>query len=342
MHHRHVIRNVFIFLAAAAAGCDTVPVPTGPFSRLIVFGDSLSDTGNILKETGLVPVAPYFDGRFSNGENWIDVLARHYGLEARPSYIGGTNYAQGASTTSAGLTNYSGIPLGPNVRQQVELYRGTPDGTELFVVWGGAKDVFDLLDGDCAATPARIADNVFAAVTALYARGGRQFLVPNLPDIGLAPRYRGRSRETLATQLSHDVNAALAARLDTIESFPGITVYRLDIETLFAATVANPPPGITNVTDAAWNGSYIGFLGGGELVPNPDTYIFWDFVHLSRDGHALIAQAAIDKINSELVTPTPNGLPTTGGFALPPAVDYWLTWFSLVGQRSNDPLECRY
>lgn len=342
MNFRAALRTAIFCLAAVLAGCDAVPAPTGPFSRMIVFGDSLCDTGNILKETGIAPGAPYFEGRFSNGETWVETLARHYGLQVLPSYTGGTNYAQGASTSSIGLTTFSGLPLGPNVLQQVQLYRGTPDGTELFVVWGGANDVFDIINGDCTATPDAVADNVFGAVAALYGRGGRQFLVPNLPDIGLAPRYRGRSREALATQLSQDVNAALAARLDTVETFPGVKVYRLDVEALFADIVANPPPGITNVTDSAWTGSFLGYLGGGELVENPDAYIFWDFVHPTRAGHTIVAAAAIAKVDSELVMPTPNHAPMPGSFALPPAVDYWLTWFSLVGQPSDDPNQCRY
>jgi len=335
-------RIILISFALGIVGCDTIPGPTGPFSRLIIFGDSLSDTGNIHKESGLVPGAPYFEGRFSNGENWVELFARHYGLEARPSYIGGTNFAQGASSSSFGLTDYSGIPLGPNVRQQIDLYRGQPDGTELFVVWSGANDLFDVLNGDCAATPDAIADNLFAAVTALYARGGRQFLVPNMPDLGVVPRYRGRSREALATQLSLEVNAALGARLDVIEAFPNITVYRLDIQSLFAETIANPPAGITNVTDSAWSGSFLGYLGGGEVVEHPEEYIFWDSIHPTHAGHGLVAQAAIALVDSQLVVPTPNGQPTTLSLQLPPAVDYWLTWFSLVGQPGDSPGECRY
>lgn len=335
-------RNILICLALVIAGCDTIPAPTGPFSRLIVFGDSLSDTGNILKESGLVPGAPYFEGRFSNGESWVEVFARHYGLEARPSYVGGTNFAQGASSSSFGLANYSGLPLGPNVRQQIELYRGQPDGTELFVVWSGANDLFDVLNGDCSATPDAIADSLFGAIAALYGRGGRQFLVPNMPNLGIVPRYRERSREALAMQLSLELNAALSARLDVIETFPDITVYRLDIESFFAETVANPPAGITNVTDSAWTGSFLGYLGGGQLVENPDAYIFWDSVHPTRAGHGLIAQAAIALIDSELVSPTANGRPESFTLTLPPAVDYWLTWFSLVGQPGGSPNECRF
>ena len=38
-----------------------------PFDELIVFGDSLSDTGNVFISFGAPPSPPYFNGRFSNG-----------------------------------------------------------------------------------------------------------------------------------------------------------------------------------------------------------------------------------------------------------------------------------
>ena len=40
------------------------------FSELVVFGDSLSDTGNLYAASGgFPPSPPYFDGNFSNGLN---------------------------------------------------------------------------------------------------------------------------------------------------------------------------------------------------------------------------------------------------------------------------------
>ena len=58
------------------------------FTELTVFGDSLSDTGNVLSLTGDVlppgpgsPVpGPYFNGRFSNGPVWVDQAADRLGL----------------------------------------------------------------------------------------------------------------------------------------------------------------------------------------------------------------------------------------------------------------------
>ena len=48
-------------------------VPT--FNGLTIFGDSLSDPGNLLALKGFFPPFPYSEGRFSNGDIWVDYLA---------------------------------------------------------------------------------------------------------------------------------------------------------------------------------------------------------------------------------------------------------------------------
>lgn len=81
---------------------DAEPEPSSDrvFDRIYIFGDSLSDSGNIFRATGAVqayqeifsldlPVTPasppYFEGRFTNGLTWADNLAADLGLELTPS-----------------------------------------------------------------------------------------------------------------------------------------------------------------------------------------------------------------------------------------------------------------
>src|SRR3954454_11101885 len=98
---RHVLLLLLgLFLAPVAA-----PAQAGPYSALYSFGDSLSDTGNALIISSTVPglqpqpVPPYFNGRFSNGPNWIDQLSARLGLgPAIPSLAGGTNFSVGLAT----------------------------------------------------------------------------------------------------------------------------------------------------------------------------------------------------------------------------------------------------
>jgi len=70
------------------------------FSKIYVFGDSLSDPSNIYNATSFVqwfdgllgleipvlpPSPPYFEGRYSNGPIWIDYLAEDLGITVTPS-----------------------------------------------------------------------------------------------------------------------------------------------------------------------------------------------------------------------------------------------------------------
>src|SRR5205814_3975919 len=86
------------------------------FSGIVVFGTSLSDSGNAFALVGdastppdfalsplLIPSAPYAKGghHFSNGATWVEQLARSAGLSAsvRPALLdpAATNYAVGAA-----------------------------------------------------------------------------------------------------------------------------------------------------------------------------------------------------------------------------------------------------
>lgn len=61
---------IFALMPRVAAAFDLLR-----FERLVVFGDSLSDNGNALFLDPLFfmpPTPPYFNGRFSNGLNWVD------------------------------------------------------------------------------------------------------------------------------------------------------------------------------------------------------------------------------------------------------------------------------
>lgn len=66
------------------------------FDRMYVFGDSLSDTGNVSNVTRFVqtldpstsvqpPSPPYFQGRYSNGPLWVDYLADAFDVDLVPS-----------------------------------------------------------------------------------------------------------------------------------------------------------------------------------------------------------------------------------------------------------------
>ena len=108
------------------------------YTSIVIFGDSLSDTGNVAhltqKKHGLRIPGPgplggnYTDGRFTDGDDTIPAAQKYFGLwveqfaallPAKPiiknSLDGGTDYAYGSATTGNGTTL---VTLGPSLRQR--------------------------------------------------------------------------------------------------------------------------------------------------------------------------------------------------------------------------------
>lgn len=293
-------------LSVTAALALTVSIAhASSFSEMVNFGDSLSDTGNIFDLTTslspLVDIAPgspgYYNGRFSNGPIWIDQFATLMSLPApSPSRLGGTDYAYGLAHSGSGNTQV----LIPNIQTQIGDWttNHTSTSDQLFTVLGGAMDLLDTLDNnDPAATQTanatQAAHNIAAGLQSLYNDGARNILVANLPDLGLVPRYHNTASQSQATADTNTFNTTLAADLATLDAAsPGLNLYLLDLQSLFADAIANPAAyGLTNITDPAYTGDP-DYLGSGTAVANPAGYLFWDSVHPTTTGHSMLAQAA--------------------------------------------------
>ncbi|MDP2324933.1 MAG: SGNH/GDSL hydrolase family protein, partial [Gammaproteobacteria bacterium] len=198
--------------------------PAFAFSAMYVFGDSLSDTGNVSVATfGTVPAAPYAPGRFSNGPVWVETLSANLGLGAvNPSSLGGKNFAWGGAVTGPTLTSTF-----PTLTQQAAAYLGgvggVADASALYVVWGGGNDVR-------AGNITNSVTNLSAIITSLASAGATTFLVPNLPDIGLTPEAiaAGPAAVFGATYLSTTFNAQLAAAMPALASGLGVNIISLD------------------------------------------------------------------------------------------------------------------
>ena len=161
----------------AAVICISARAHAASFSRLNVFGDSFSDTGNAYLNLGgtipfppfpagsitvppfpLIPNAPYPRGALipslTNGPNWTEVLGTRLGLPVLPSTLGGTNFAfGGADSGPLPSVPASIIPSlttqfnGPAAPPTSPFFGGGPiDPSALFAVWGGNNDIRRALD----------------------------------------------------------------------------------------------------------------------------------------------------------------------------------------------------
>ena len=231
-----------------------------PFSRIIVFGDSLSDTGNAAMLTGgLFPPPMYYDeGRMSNGAIWVEHLAESLGMELQPE----DQYA--VAGACSGIENFAawryGIPqlAGTGLQWQIATFLsdsgpGQVDPNALYIVWIGANDIFLDPEGNMNATVSQAIQNTAGAVYTLASRGARHILVANLPDLGLTPLGLDQGPEISAqlSGLTGVYNFYLGQAMDSLEAV-GIRTIRLDAAGLIREIAADPESfGLANATDRA-------------------------------------------------------------------------------------------
>jgi outer membrane lipase/esterase len=291
---RRLIRQLSCIAGLALAAA--VASPAWAYSKLVVFGDSLSDSGNnalaigtapdqVITGNGYVPTFPYASGTYSDGPVWASSFAAGLGLELMPSLAGGSNYAFGGARTSGGTA--------PSLASQVTSFLGDTGGAApgdaLYVLAGGgnnARDAFAAIALDGAplgrtllANALTYARDLRQMVGQLQAAGAADIVVWNVPNLGLAPAVAafGAEASFVGQLVSNTMNNALARQLGGIG---GVRI--LDINGLFAGVVANPGAyGLANVTDAC------GAIAGCD----PWTYLFWDGIHPTSAGHALLADA---------------------------------------------------
>jgi outer membrane lipase/esterase len=264
--------------------------------RVISFGDSLTDNGNLYALTGFPP-APY-NQRFTNGITWTEILAG--GSQTSPfqgTGVGGsTNLAFGGARTDGVVA--PGLP--PGIPAQVDAfsgYGGTYGPRDLVTVWGGANNIFQFLQSGAPLSSATItansvaaASSELAAVQTIIARGGRTLLVANLPDIGVAPQFAGTAGQGAATLGAGAFNAALNTGLQQIAAAsPGVNIVQMDSNLLFQQVTANAAAfGFTNVTQQCIQ--VAACVAGNAAARNQ--FLFWDGVHPTAAGHAIVAQYA--------------------------------------------------
>ncbi len=271
---------LFLVPAGVSAGC---------FSDLIVFGDSLSDNGNLHEIFGVPPGPPYFEGRFSNGPTWVEILATRLDLD--PDSM--QNFATGGAKT--GSDNFL-IPEASGLLTQINAFvtaNPEADPHALCVVWAGANDFFGELE-DPESTITAAVTNIATAVIMLAGVGAETILVPNLPDLGKTPDLLATDDPMViggAGQISRAFNDALAGVLQGLESQLGIVIVQLDVLTLFEEVLGQPEAfGFTNVTEPCLQ------LDPPAVCDSPDQYLFWDGVHPTTAGHSVIADAAYQEL----------------------------------------------
>lgn len=262
-------------------------------------------------ETGLSPNIPGLAGGPITAKPGCTSYAQ--GSARVTSPLGPNSVALQAAPFGQATLGLTAKPIAAQMAAHLAVAGGSYTGRELVTVLAGANDVFMELaffgQPGGAATPEAAVTNVATAgatlgqliKTQVLAKGAKQVLVLNLPDMAGTPSAMAQPVQIrgLIDAMVTAFNAQLAAQLAGV---PGVVIGNVYAES--KSQLANPAQyGLTNVTTPV--------CGPNALSPSPTTpgtslvcnasnqiagdvshYFFADDVHPTPYGHQLLSQFA--------------------------------------------------
>ncbi|MFW0759069.1 esterase EstP [Pseudomonas sp. H11T01] len=313
-------QTLFVPLAGCllALACAQAIAAPSPYSKFIVFGDSLNDAGTFADPGGPAGATQRFTNR--TGPIYLDGSGEIRAANSTQLLGGKLGFSpdQTAASTSAVRAN-QGLPDGNNwavggyrTDQILDSITTTSDTGErsragylptnnfradpnaLYYLSGGGNDFLQgrvtSLDGASAA-----ADRLVSSVQTLQQAGARYIMVWLLPDIGLTPAINGTPLQAFTSQLSAQFNTELVSQLQSVNA----EIIPLNIPLLLKETFANPAQfGLAtdqNLTATCFSGDSCtenARYGINSATPDPTKLIYNDSVHPTETGQRLIADYA--------------------------------------------------
>lgn len=338
-----------LVITAAMAGGTSSVWAASPYSAMYAFGDSFSDTGNLVGALATRPVEDvlawwppfaipgyadgFFQGRPTNGLSAVEHLAGTLG-------IGLTNYAwTGALSGHGNVLPFVNTAFGATgLRDQVDTHlalTGSADPDALYFVWGGHNDFWGLGQ----ALPASLGDetrraalqqagltaaqDIAANVDALVEAGARNILVLNSIALEHEPFWASAfAADPDLRALLHEgvdtMNIRLDSLLDTLDSSrPALNLMRFDAQNWYEDTIAavlagNAPGGLTNAASACFDFNGSAFAACGT----PDEYFFWDSIHLTTAAYSMLASELAGVAAAPVPEPSAATMLAAGGVLL--------------------------
>ncbi len=295
---------------ASSALLWTAPASAQSVDRIVAFGDSYADDGNLFELVGIDPPFVYPTGRFSGGTNFVDTMSTLLNAPVDNFAIGGAF----TGTTNFGIANINddpaapqGIPGfptevgaflaggGPDAFPRVD---GTFDANDLVVVSIGGNDArfYQFNGGTVAGAPARAQVSVAeasAGLNALVDAGARNitFLAG---DVGRLPEVDGLPIAAVGSAYATAFNNGIQAELADLAS-EGVIVNYLNLNTVgdvvennlaaFGLTSAGACPAPDCIADASLQSRYLFYV---------------DQVHLTSVGFAIVGRYAVRQLEAPL------------------------------------------
>ncbi|KAL5706323.1 hypothetical protein ACHQM5_024509 [Ranunculus cassubicifolius] len=316
MAEKWISPSLLLILSLSMAANAAVPA-------IYIFGDSLVDVGtNDYRQTIARADFPYNGidfpgskptGRFSNGLNTADTLARQMGFSrSPPPYLSllnntnnlnshiqlGINFASGGS----GLLDTTGS----------SRYGSAVTLTEQVKQFNSVRKTIDRLQGENA-TKRFLSKSIFITSVAamilwifttqiiarLYSLGARKFGVISVPPIGCCPYYRAENPKSGCLEDLNKYARIFHSSLKTLlkeirREFKDVKYSLGNAYEMVKSFMDNPLPfGFKEVkTACCGNGTYNGHspcLPDAHLCSNRHEYLFWDLYHPTQAAAELAA-----------------------------------------------------
>ena len=304
------------------------------YTGVYVFGDSLVDAGNALKLaewygtltlSDLPDGAPsegrgYFNGRFSDGYTFADLVSNKYiGVATKPVFPYyyedpwiGVKISPFSSDPSGNNLNFAyggaqirqGDEVVPDLDGQTDAFRAAVDGEAdsgaLYLITIGGNDVRSLVPkgsapasyADALAALQRAANEFNDEVQSLMDIGVVNIVVTGIPNVGMIPNYDINddrqllgdelARSQTATQYSSMLDGMMQQQIALLRAAnPGATITYVSLTDATAESLASLE---------ALYGRPIDSLQDQELL-------FVDEIHPNAQVHALLAGAIFDTMN---------------------------------------------
>jgi len=283
------------------------------YSKVYIFGDSLSDTGNLGSVVGGIP-EPYFNNRISNGPVAVDTLTAKLGDTADASlHLLGLNAGHNYSVAGAKASTNEPIDLNTQILSFQANHASIAPKDALYVIFIGGNDVrAALFQPDDVISNLIIEtanNNVKDAINMLKRMGARSFLVINVPNIGLIPETRLIATATnnpaflnRATELTKKYNKILHNILDGFEDESGaeISINEFNLFKFFGKIVEKASKlGFTNTTEACFRSRIPDFHPDCNYGLNADQFVFFDEIHPTKRIHTILGDAFFKTVNDD-------------------------------------------
>lgn len=296
-------------LALAACGSGSIESQFKP-TRVVAFGDALSDLGNTGKKFSVNDTSNI----------WPAIVAQGYGLTLDKSASGGNDYATGNARVA--LTPDAAGNGAPTIKAQIDTFlaaKGPFTGGDLVILQGGISDIIVQMMAVRAGTitkdqmlqNVKDAGHEFAAqARRIVASGASHVVIVGAYDLGKTPWAGTIDQRALLSSASLAFNDTV--QIDLVDE--GVRMLYVDVPLLINLMASYPASyGISNSTDPVCTvvdpGPGIG-IGNGQLnsalcLPTTivsgvqyNSYLWADAVYPTPVAHSYVGDHVYSRVHN--------------------------------------------